>query len=169
MSIAVKGSNDHIVRKFATAGVVAGTAVALHKSGVLKTQAADQFVKTVGTAIKNGDKQTLKNSAKTVYEGAKSVGTKAVTELKEFMGKSMADKGSIVKGKLNGLWTNAKELAQKITTGIKDFASKDFAAQKETLKTVAKSPAAKWAAGIIAGSIALGLIVKAIKNHKANS
>ena len=169
MSMTVNKADDGIVKRMTLAGATTGTLVALHKTGKLNTQAADAFIKKVGTAIKSGDIATLKESGKTLLDGAKRIGEKILNTGKDFMAKDGAAKKEILSGKAKSLLEGAKTAAKKALETGKEFWAKDAAGKKAAVEKLLKNPSTKYIAGITAAFVALGLILKAIKNHKSNA
>lgn len=169
MSMTVNKADNGIVKRMTLAGATTGTLVALHKAGKINTQAADAFIKKIGTAIKTGDKATLKESGKTLLEGAKNMGTKILNAGKEFMAKDGAAKKEILAGKAKSLLDSAKTLAKKALETGKEFWAKDAAGKKAAIEKILKNPSTKYIVGITAAFATLGLILKAIKNNKSEA
>ena len=169
MSTTVNKTDNGVVRRMALAGVTTGTLVGLHRAGMINTTAADTFIKNMGNAIKNGDKATLKEGSKTLLEGAKRIGTKVLDAGKEFFAKDWASKKEIITNKGKSLLEGAKNIGSKVLNAGKEFFAKDAAGKKEALEKIAKNPSVRIGAAITAGFVALGLIAKAIKNHKSEA
>ena len=166
MSVSVNKTDNGIVKRMAFAGVTTGTLVGLHKAGKLNTQAADEFISQMGKAVKNRDKATLKAGWEKIVKGTKDIGSKIYNTGKEFFAKDGATKKEILTNKAKSLWDGLKGIKDKAVTAGKDFWAKDAAGKKEVAEKILKNPATKWAAGITAAFVALGLIFKGIKNHR---